>query len=180
MFAFVTALSLCMNFSYSSNAFASLSLLYDLPFNRDNEVTYTQVIATQDEQGNHFAYYDVPVMGSVPDAVRYGFSWGISIGCNAPDCISPGFHLYVVNCDVDNKNCTDGFDSGYTPQIATSTLPPPACWDNDHVITTKPILWNHSYTDLCGVGDVTSGTFFPANYPQSNAQTTNKNKDREL
>ncbi len=143
------------------NAF---TLLHELPYQRSNGVTYTDVIATRDILHTYYAYYDIPVNGSIPDIARYGFDWGISFGCNGPACMSPGYHLYMITCDQHNNNCVDAYDTGTNTEVVGSSVGQPTCWDNDHVALSRDFVWYYDYVGLCGVGDVTAGSLFPANY----------------
>jgi surface antigen len=162
------ALTLTMIFScvlsvFSVNVFA-FSLLHDLPYARPNGVTYTEVMATRDSTHTYYAYYDIPVNGSIPDIIRWGFDWGIAFGCNSPYCTSPGYHLYMITCDQNNSNCTDGYDTGTGTEIVGSGLLAPTCWNDSYLKTSRNFMWHGNYYGLCGVGDVTYGTYFSANY----------------
>lgn len=166
---FVFALILicaCFLFLSSNQAFA-FTLIHDLPYQRSNGVTYSDVIATRDSLHTYYAYYDIPVNGSIPDITRYGFDWGISFGCNASACTSPGYHLYMITCDQNNNNCVDGYDTGIDNQVVGSTVGQPSCWDNAYVAVSRGFVWLHDYLGLCGVGDVTAGTFYGPVPPDS-------------
>jgi hypothetical protein len=149
----------CFLFLSSNNAFA-FSLIHDLPYQRSNGVTYTDVIATRDDLHTYYAYYDIPVNGSIPDITRYGFDWGISFGCNGPACTYPGYHLYMITCDQNNNNCVDVTDTGTDTQVIGSAVGQPTCWDNDHVSVSREFMWYYNYLGLCGVGDVTAGSLY--------------------
>jgi hypothetical protein len=143
-----------------SSPYPSFSLIHDLPYQRPNGITYTDVIATRDDLHTYYAYYDIPVNGSIPDITRYGFDWGISFGCNGPACSSPGYHLYMITCDQNNNNCVDGYDTGTETQVVGSSVGQPTCWDNDHVYVSRGFVWYYDYSGLCGVGDVTAGSLY--------------------
>ena len=159
----LTLICACFLFLSFKNAFA-FSLIHDLPYQRSNGITYTDVIATRDNLHTYYAYYDIPVNGSIPDITRYGFDWGISFGCNGPACTDPGYHLYMITCDQNNNNCVDGYDTGTATQVVGSSVGQPTCWDNDHVAVSRGFVWYYDYPGLCGVGDVTAGSLFPPNY----------------
>jgi len=159
-FAFALILICACFLSFFTNQAFALTLIHDLPYQRSNGVTYTDVIATRDSAHTYYAYYDIPYNGSIPDIARYGFDWGISFGCNAPTCTSPGYHLYMITCDQNNNNCADGYDTGTNTEVVGSAVGQPTCWDNDHVALSRGFVWYHDYVGLCGVGDITAGSLY--------------------